>query len=263
MNGYELAEEVYNNIGLDENHEISNEDVIRIISFFGYNESSYRNSTIGFVCHCAREKIQKAFEEAIVYGDFKRFDELMVSINNYRNKQSESSETTNEEAIEALSAEPCEMSAEEYRQRMIQAFHNADTDELIAVCVLPTEKEFEHLEWLLKTHYKKEPCEDAISRDELLKAIDTWDKFGCDADTKLVPYQDHYIPYIHYDDVVKCIKGMSSVNPQPETGRWIAVENEEMETVGYYCSECDLPMETEQRTNFCPNCGRRMLERSE
>ena len=110
---------------------------------------------------------------------------------------------------------------------------------------------------------KQEPCEDAISRDELLKAIDTWDKFGCDADTKLVPYQDHYIPYIHYDDVVKCIKGMPSVNPQPETGRWIAVENEEMETVGYYCSECDLPMETEQRTNFCPNCGRRMLERSE
>ena len=51
--------------------------------------------------------------------------------------------------------EPCEMTAEEYRQRMIQAFHNADCDELIAICVLPTEKEFEHLEWLLKRHYKK------------------------------------------------------------------------------------------------------------
>ena len=61
--------------------------------------------------------------------------------------------------------------------------------------------------------------DDLISRDELLKAIDTWDKFGCDADTKLVPYQDHYIPYIHYDDVIKCIKGMPSVNPQdPKTG---------------------------------------------
>lgn len=51
--------------------------------------------------------------------------------------------------------EPCEMTAEEYRQRMIQAFHNANTDELIALCVLPTEKEFEHLEWLLKNHYKQ------------------------------------------------------------------------------------------------------------
>ena len=57
-----------------------------------------------------------------------------------------------------------QMTADEYRQRMIQAFCNADCDELIAICILPTEKEFEHLEWLLKNHYKKEPCEDAISR---------------------------------------------------------------------------------------------------
>lgn len=65
--------------------------------------------------------------------------------------------------------------------------------------------------------YFKEPSDDAISREELLKAIDTWDKFGCNADTKLVPYQDHYIPYIHYDDVVECIKDMPSVRPQEQT----------------------------------------------
>lgn len=54
------------------------------------------------------------------------------------------------------------MTVEEYRQRMMDAFHNADCDELIALVVLPTEKEFEHLEWLLETHYKakSEPCED-------------------------------------------------------------------------------------------------------
>lgn len=54
---------------------------------------------------------------------------------------------------------------------------------------------------------------DCIDREELLKAVNTWDKFGRDADTKLVPYQDHYIPYIHYDDVIKCIKSMPSVTP--------------------------------------------------
>ena len=58
------------------------------------------------------------------------------------------------------------MTVEEYRQRMIQAFHNTDCDELIAVCVLPTEKEFEHLEWLLKNHYKKEPCEESGDKTE-------------------------------------------------------------------------------------------------
>ena len=70
--------------------------------------------------------------------------------------------------------ETCEMTAEEYRQRMIQAFHNADCDKLISVCVLPTEKEFEHLEWLLKNHYKKEPCEDmAIDGTTFEEVIDT------------------------------------------------------------------------------------------
>ena len=68
---------------------------------------------------------------------------------------------------------------------------------------------------IIDKYAEQEPCDDAISREELLKAIDTWDKFGCNADTKLVPYQDHYIPYIHYDDVVKCIKGMPSVRPKP------------------------------------------------
>lgn len=62
---------------------------------------------------------------------------------------------------------------------------------------------------------------DCIDRAELLKAVDTWDKFGCDANTKLVRYQDHYIPYIHYDDVIKCIKSMPSVTPQEP--RWIPV----------------------------------------
>lgn len=68
--------------------------------------------------------------------------------------------------LDYLEQQPCKMTAEEYRQRMIQAFHNADTDELIAVCVLPTEKEFEQLEWLLKNHYKKEPCEESEDKTE-------------------------------------------------------------------------------------------------
>jgi hypothetical protein len=102
MNGYELAEEVYNNIGLDENYEISNDDVVRVISFWGYNESASRASKIGFVCYCVREKIRKAFEKGLVYGDFTLFDELISSINDYRSKQSEMGEMMIEEAIKML-----------------------------------------------------------------------------------------------------------------------------------------------------------------
>jgi len=38
-------------------------------------------------------------------------------------------------------------------------------------------------------------------------------------------------------------------------GEWIATENEEMEVDGYFCSKCDLPMPTDEKTPFCPFCG--------
>lgn len=59
-----------------------------------------------------------------------------------------------------------------------------------------------------------EHCEDAISRSELLKAINTWDKFGFEHTGCFVREpKDDFVTYVHYDDVVKCIKGMPSVQP--------------------------------------------------
>lgn len=45
------------------------------------------------------------------------------------------------------------MTVAEYRECMIKAFHNADCDELIALVVLPTYEELQHLEWLLNNEY--------------------------------------------------------------------------------------------------------------
>lgn len=68
---------------------------------------------------------------------------------------------------------------------------------------------------------EQQPCDDAIDREELLKAIDTWDKFGVDDTNSLFRLDNlslpHYVPYIHYDDVIKCIKGMPSVTQKSET----------------------------------------------
>ena len=58
-----------------------------------------------------------------------------------------------------------------------------------------------------------EPCENAISREELLKAIDTLDKFGYSARyglERLDKDDKDFVPYVKYDDVIKCIKGMGS-----------------------------------------------------
>lgn len=57
-----------------------------------------------------------------------------------------------EMAIEALK----EMPVEEYRQRLMEVFHNSDHDELLAYVVMPKEEEFKSLEYTLQ-QYKYEP----------------------------------------------------------------------------------------------------------
>lgn len=144
-------------------------------------------------------------------------------------------------AIEALEQEPCEMTAEEYRQRMIQAFHNAGTDELIAVCVFPTAKEFEYLEWLLKNHYKKEPCDDAISRQAAIRLAEQGQVQG-------------------FEWQFKQLVKLPSVSTE-KTGHWIKRENE----FGLFeCSICkddyiDQPTcMGKPMFKFCPSCGAKM-----
>ena len=62
--------------------------------------------------------------------------------------------------------------------------------------------------------------DDLISRQAALNSVDTWDKFGCAPDGKLVRYDDnnHYVPYVRYDDIVHAIKHLPSVQPER---KWI------------------------------------------
>lgn len=116
------------------------------------------------------------------------------------------------ETIKMLQSEPCEMTTEEYRQRMMQAFQNANCEELIALCVLPAEKEFEHLEWLLKNHYKKETCEDAVSRANLLKKFE--DRF---IELQKAHQKEKQL------GVNWCINTLKDMQPVKPTQNWISV----------------------------------------
>ena len=80
MDGYDLANEVFRNIGSNKSHKISLDDAIRVISFFGFNEEASKTSKIGFVCCCARERIKKTFEDALVWNNFTLFDEMVKNI---------------------------------------------------------------------------------------------------------------------------------------------------------------------------------------
>ncbi len=64
---------------------------------------------------------------------------------------------------------------------------------------------------------EQQPCEDCISRQDTLNAIETWDKFGVNAEQKLIRWKDHYVPYVHLDDVRNAIANMPSVTPKAES----------------------------------------------
>ena len=96
-----------------------------------------------------------------------------------------------------------------------------------------------------------EPSEDCISRKTALKAFAE----ECAGECACCEYNGS-----GYDTAENCklIKSLPPVTPQQKIGKWMATENEDMNIVGYYCSCCDLPMETEEKTTYCPNCGAKM-----
>jgi len=95
----------------------------------------------------------------------------------------------------------------------------------------------------------QQPCEDCIRRQAVIEHI-------CES-------KECYKEECKGRTLKRCpdlqwVFDLPPVTPQRPEGRWIATENEEMNIDGYFCSCCDLPMETEERTKFCPNCGAEM-----
>lgn len=103
----------------------------------------------------------------------------------------------------------------------IQSFE----DEMEKQTVLGHPEHIDNLEqmadWLRELKaYRENTCGDAINREELIEALNTWDKFSYAPTNELIPLRDNvdkdkYVPYIHYDDVLTCIRNMPSVTPQP------------------------------------------------
>ena len=198
------------------------------------------------------------------------------SINPYEceNKKCELNEAFNM-AIQALSQEPtfddeCQKDMDEAWEQVKTEHDPCETcgyepcDELSQECVGSTQK---HVGNALDMR-----CDDAISRDELLKAIDTWDKFGYTETGCFVrePKGD-YVPYIHYDDVIKSIKGMPSVTQK--SGKWIIDQKEGYRIWHCHCSKCNKDPQdfiggsedwwVIRLSDFCPNCGAKMFEPQE
>lgn len=173
---------------------------------------------------------------------------------------------TIKKAIKELEQVPCEMTVDEYRNRLMDAFYNADCGELIAVVVRPEESEFKHLEWLLKNHYhnqKQQSCEDCISRQaaKLKVARVTWN----DGDSC----------YDFHDKCVDCLDDLPSVTPKEKIGHWVLSDVEGNRVWHCNCSECGKDPQDyiggsenwwlikNKLPKYCPNCGTKMQEVSE
>lgn len=102
----------------------------------------------------------------------------------------------------------------------------------------------------------QEPCDDAISRQAVLDAIDVKAWEFCDY---LISKNrnDEQKPVSHFaDNLRECVREeLPPVNPQSKTGHWIKKD-------GYSdCSECGSHIVTEW--DYCPKCGAKMIEPQE
>lgn len=93
---------------------------------------------------------------------------------------------------------------------------------------------------------EQEPCKDAISRQVVLDLIEHYNSDGLGS------------VFYGYEEGVKfanAVNKLPSVTPQPETGHWINNQNGT-----YTCDKCGGK---HSRSNYCPNCGCRMVEPQE
>ena len=126
---------------------------------------------------------------------------------------------------------------------------------------------------------------DLIDRAELLKAMNTWDKFGYTARYRLERLDKDdkgFVPYVKYDDMVNCVKGMPSVTSIRPKGYWKLVQRGKF--IDVCCSNCEAVRIKAYAYNytiyelnkedidecfgsaemrFCPNCGADMSEYKE
>lgn len=103
----------------------------------------------------------------------------------------------------------------------------------------------EHFDMAIKV-LEQQPCEDAVSRDEVLKAMAEAYDLNDDYDYRL--------------DVERKLKQLPSVIPQPKRGKWIVIRKEYEfmggivnEPQGCKCSNCGGIVKF--KSGFCPSCG--------
>ena len=111
--------------------------------------------------------------------------------------------------------------------------------------------------------FEQEPCDDAISRQAVLDGIEKLKQSPWATDKRGNGFE--YLITEALDTVADlCVKQEPSVRPQEQTGHWKRISMDRYTTHAQYWYKCDKCGEHNLgNTNFCPNCGCRMVEPQE
>jgi len=104
-----------------------------------------------------------------------------------------------------------------------------------------------------------EPCEDCVSRAEVLDYIKSSKEWLYRNENFDVEMQTSF------EDIEMAIKDLPSVQPKQKVGRWIVtptvyIGTEKVSTGHIRCSECGVSPLCNKTTNYCPNCGAKIRE---
>ena len=151
-----------------------------------------------------------------------------------------------EYAIEQLpyaQPEPCEDAVS--RQRLLNDLKELkiawEKYPVMAEQIKGVETAIGYVEAIPSVTPKPEPCEDAVSRNDVIR----WVKTECN------PYGKPTLDFESGKKVIEHLKHMSPVTPKRKTGKWIVRDDSYSEFV-----ECDQCGHTQDySSNYCPNCG--------
>lgn len=103
-----------------------------------------------------------------------------------------------------------------------------------------------------------EPCEDAVSRNAIIRALNTMDRYVSDELTlyntdKKFPKNEVFIVDDVYEEIVESLPPV-----QPDTAKRIIGMSRDGMTMWYQCDMCNEPVDKEDL--FCRGCGRRLVD---
>ena len=103
---------------------------------------------------------------------------------------------------------------------------------------------------------EQEPCDvpdinvgDMISRQAVLDIVDSYSESRSNVEDVT-------------QDMISDILALPLVNPQEKTGHWITTRTF-MHDGEFYCDRCKCDSPQNEKLDYCPNCGAKMVEQQE